>query len=248
MENKNYNNENTIKLKFLGRDWFIIRANMEELWEEMVELSEKNNINESGEIEERIPYFAELWASSLALGSWLGMNRESIKGKFCLDLGCGLGFTAMVGAYLGAKVLGVDFEPRAIALALENAEKNNFNLVNYPQIIKNNYNQNGIDYYIDFQVMDWRRPWIAKNSLDIIWASDIIYEKKFFEPVTKFLNYALKIDGYAYIAEPNRTIFTAFPDLIKKMFLVEKVYFEKTKALSENIPSANVSIWKITKK
>ena len=47
--------------------------------------------------DERLPYWTELWPSSIALCRWLEERRAEIAGRPCLDLGCGLGLTAMVG-------------------------------------------------------------------------------------------------------------------------------------------------------
>ena len=71
-----------------GRDWTLERAaDMEALWESMTEFTE----------DERLPYWTELWPSSLVLADWLYQRRESLRGQPCLDLGCGIGLTALVG-------------------------------------------------------------------------------------------------------------------------------------------------------
>ena len=76
-----------------GRDWTLERAaDMEALWESMTEFTE----------DERLPYWTELWPSSLVLADWLYQRRESLRGQPCLDLGCGIGLTALVGAVAGA--------------------------------------------------------------------------------------------------------------------------------------------------
>ena len=63
-----------------GRDWTLERAaDMEALWESMTEFTE----------DERLPYWTELWPSSLVLADWLYQRRESLRGQPCLDLGCG---------------------------------------------------------------------------------------------------------------------------------------------------------------
>ena len=70
-----------------GRDWTLERAaDMEALWESMTEFTE----------DERLPYWTELWPSSLVLADWLYQRRESLRGQPCLDLGCGIGLTALV--------------------------------------------------------------------------------------------------------------------------------------------------------
>ena len=55
-----------------GRDWTLERAaDMEALWESMTEFTE----------DERLPYWTELWPSSLVLADWLYQRRESLRGQ-----------------------------------------------------------------------------------------------------------------------------------------------------------------------
>lgn len=87
-----------------------------------------------------------------------------ISGRTCLDLGCGLGLTALIGVWLGAGVIGIDYEPEALAYAWKNADLND---VSQPLWV----------------IMDWREPAIATRSVDFICAGDIMYENRFVEPV-----------------------------------------------------------------
>ncbi len=237
--------KNTINFDFIGHSWKILRADMESLWEEMVENSQKengikeNSANEKDkELDERLPYFAELWPSSLGLAEFLAEKKEFIEHKKSLDLGCGLGFTALCGAFLGAKVLGVDYEEKAILLAKENAKANEFSLL-----------EHDTQANLDFQVMDWRYPILAPRSQKIIWAADIVYEKAFFQAVLNFLDFSLADDGLVWLAEPGRSIFNDFPKLVQSHgFSMEKVKSSQSLALSAQIPSATVNIWEIKRK
>lgn len=124
-----------------GRDWTLERAaDMEALWESMTEFTE----------DERLPYWTELWPSSLVLADWLYQRRESLRGQPCLDLGCGIGLTALVAQWLGANVIGMDYEPEALRFARRNAEHNAV-----PQPL--------------WTVMDWRKPAVKRRSLRFIW-------------------------------------------------------------------------------
>lgn len=87
-----------------GRDWKLKRASdFDSLWDEMV-------ADGRADADEHIPYWTELWPSSIALCSWLSERRDEIAGRSCLDLGCGLGLTALAAASLGAHVTAVDYE------------------------------------------------------------------------------------------------------------------------------------------
>ena len=97
-----------VTVNVCGRDWTLERAaDMEALWDAMTEFTE----------DERLPYWTELWPSSLVLGEWLYEQRQRLRGQPCLDLGCGIGLTALIGQWLGANVIGMDYEPDALHFA-----------------------------------------------------------------------------------------------------------------------------------
>lgn len=98
-----------ISVAAAGRQWRLTRAaDLEELWDAMT--ADPHNFED-----ERLPYWTELWPSSVALAGWLAARQEEIAGRACLDLGCGLGLTALVGQWLGARVTAVDYEEAALA-------------------------------------------------------------------------------------------------------------------------------------
>jgi len=178
-----------ITLTLCGREWTLLRpANLESLW---ADIANEAVAPETFTTDERLPYWVELWPSSLALAVWLKGNRERIAGQICLDLGCGLGFTALVGSRAGAKVIGMDYEPDALAYARQNAA-----LSAVPSPL--------------WAVMDWRRPAVAPKSCACIWGGDVMYENRFVAPVFDFLAYALAEDGVAWMAEPGRGAYDLF--------------------------------------
>lgn len=173
-----------ISVAACGREWILRRpARLEELWDSMTQ-------QDFGD-DERLPYWVELWPASLALSEWLQENRETIAGKTCIDLGCGLGLTAMVGSWLGAKVLAMDYEPEALFFARKNAAVNGV-----PQPF--------------WTAMDWRRPAVARGCADRVWGGDIMYERRFVAPVLAFLEHTLAPGGRAWMAEPGRDVYEHF--------------------------------------
>ncbi|WP_027721054.1 class I SAM-dependent methyltransferase [Maridesulfovibrio zosterae] len=170
----------TLKIKTAGRIWDIERtADLETLWDSIGE-------DEFGE-DERLPYWAELWPASVLLGEWLYRNAASIRGKKCLDLGCGLGLTAIIGQSLGAEVVAFDYEFAPLVYARENAQ---INKTEQPLWLQ----------------MDWRDPALAEDSFDFIWGGDILYEKRFFDPLEKLFRRVLKPCGMIWMAEPVRDV------------------------------------------
>lgn len=173
-----------IAVRACGRLWRLERAvDLETLWNAMCDAPDASD--------ERLPYWTELWPSTVALCDWLRERRADIAGRSCLDMGCGLGLASIVARWLGARVLGMDYEMEALRFARRNAT---VNAVDQP----------------GWTVMDWRRPAVRKGAFTRIWGGDIMYERAFVSPVLRFLEHALAPDGTAWLAEPGRTVYDVF--------------------------------------
>ncbi len=227
-----------IRLKAAGREWFFARpADLEALWEGMTE--------EKFLADERLPYWVEIWPASIALSDWLLTQRHALQGQPCLDLGCGLGLTALVGQSLGAKVLAMDYEPEALEYAQYNAWLNKV-----PQPL--------------WFVADWRAPAIKAGAFSFIWGGDIMYERRFVEPVLNFLEYALAPGdngrggndrgnndrgGRAWLAEPNRNVYAFFEEQLEaRGWTSECVYSAKVEPLHVQKSLVSVSIREVRRK
>jgi len=181
-----WNNEESFIVNAAGRDWQISRtADLESLWDEM----DADDLDE----DERIPYWTELWPSSTTLCAWLFERRAEIGGRACIDIGCGLGLTAMAAGVAGAKVVCMDYEFDAVRHALGNARLNGA-----PAPLAT--------------LMDWRYPALKKGAASFVWGSDVLYERRFAPAVARFMNHALAPGGKAWLADPGRNFFTEFED------------------------------------
>ena len=200
-----------------GRQWRLRRsADLETLWEQL---------GEKDFADERIPYWTELWPASLALAAWL--REQPLAGKICLDLGCGLGLTAMLAASLDAKVLACDYESAALLAARQNAALNGIG---------------GIRWLC----MDWRAPCLAPASLDYIWAADILYERRSMEPVLALLARAIAPHGDIWIAEPGRAIFLDFLELARNRgWQAEAARRERVRAIRPQASGIDVTVWRL---
>lgn len=179
---------NIISVEALGARWNLPHHyDLEKLWAKL---------DEAGFADERIPYWTELWPASLGLAQWLGERRDEIAGKICLDCGCGLGFTAITGQWLGARVVACDYEPEALRAVRESAALSH---IAAPACV----------------CMDWRRPPLAAGSVDRAWAGDIIYETRHMQPVYDLMRACLQPEGKAWFAEPGRSIFRKFIELCR---------------------------------
>ena len=213
-----------IFVKAAGKMWFLERAaSLEQLWNAMTESGDDFD-------DERLPYWTELWPSSVALANWLHTCKDDICGRFCLDMGCGLGLTAMVAQDLGASVLAMDYEFEALNYARHNTLANAMSAPLWTQ-------------------MDWRKPAVRKGALYRIWGGDIMYEKRFVAPILRFMAHALALDGKAWLAEPGRTIYDSFLHALQSEgWQGRPVYSEVVEPLYAQPVPVTVKVWEIQRR
>ena len=70
--------------------------------------------------EQNLPYFAEIWPSGIALADLIAEQPEFVAGRRVLEVGCGLGITAVSAARAGASLTITDYFPESLELAKRN--------------------------------------------------------------------------------------------------------------------------------
>ncbi|MER3523225.1 MAG: hypothetical protein C4326_03960 [Ignavibacteria bacterium] len=139
--------------------------------------------------DERLPYWADLWHSSIELARWC-LEEAELGGKRVLELGCGLGLAGIAAATAGAEVTFSDYDADALAFAACNVAANLS-----PEAQSR----------IRFFQLDWRHlPSIS--PFDLIIGADVVYERGSFSALSEALWTLLRSDGYAVLTEPDRTI------------------------------------------
>jgi predicted nicotinamide N-methyase len=152
--------------------------------------------------DERIPYWAELWPSAVALAHYVA-QRLDLAGRRVLELGCGLGLVGVVAALQGAHVLCTDYEPAALAFAHYNARRNACRQVRV-------------------RLVDWRQPALQRRY-EYILASDVVYEARNFGPLVALLQRFLARGGSAVFSEPGRANAVPFFALLRQRgFICQK--------------------------
>lgn len=177
------------------------------------------------------PYWLYCWPSSVVLAEWMVYQQEYIKGKLCIDLGCGLGFNTLVGQWLGAKVIGVDYSFEALTYAQKNAYINEIS-------------------QLGWVAMDWKNPAFYNNPASYIFCSDIIYDEKAVEPVLELYEALLAEDGIIWIADQRREAYPVFLDALKDSGWNCKQLYERYVKGSRPLPKFKriyVDLWEITR-
>jgi len=144
-------------------------------------------------VDERLPYWAELWTSSIALAAHC-LEQTGLNGKRVLDLGCGLGLTGISAARGGASVVFADYEEDALRFARANARIN----LGAADVAR-----------CEFRLVDWRELG-ALEAFDVVLGADIIYERCHFAPLLQSLHATVGHGGEAWLAEPDRVLGSDF--------------------------------------
>lgn len=147
---------------------------------------------EEFERDERLPYWADLWPSAIALARWL--SGRDLFGKRVLELGCGVGLPSVVALSRGAEVVVSDQYAAAMDFAVFNARSNEGR---EPERF----------------MLDWRRPELdGLGSFDLVLGADVLYEALSGLALAELVPRLLAPGGEAVFADPNRNTAPVFLD------------------------------------
>jgi predicted nicotinamide N-methyase len=134
--------------------------------------------------EEFLPYWAELWASAVALAH--DVSVRSLRGRPTLELGCGLGLPSIAAARAGGRVLATDGSPDAVAATAANAELN------------------GVE--VETMRCDWAEPdaIVERGPWPLVLASDVLYEARNVEQLLALLPRLVDETGLVLLSDPGR--------------------------------------------
>jgi ETFB lysine methyltransferase len=141
--------------------------------------------------DERLPYWAEFWPSSIALAQRLA--TESGNGRSLLELGCGTGLVATVAASVGFDVTATDYYADALEFA------------------RLNILQNGAAVSATRHV-DWRDFPEDLGRFDVVAGSDVLYERPNAAFIAAAFAAALKPNGLGILTDPQRQKAATFPE------------------------------------
>jgi len=133
--------------------------------------------------DERLPYWADVWPSSVILAGKL-LELEGA-GRTALELGCGVGLSTLAATTAGFDVLSTDYYEDALDVTRANVFRN-------------------LGLSARTRLVDWRNVPRDLGSFDLVFASDVLYEKEYALLLPIILCRVLKPGGIALIADPGR--------------------------------------------
>jgi predicted nicotinamide N-methyase len=135
------------------------------------------------DLDERLPYWAELWPSARVLAE--EVRTMAGRGRSLLELGCGSGLVATAASLAGFTVTVSDYYEDALRFARVNVRRNGGGAAS------------GL-------LLDWRNPPANLDRFDVVVASDVLYERPYGALIARVLDGTLAPRGLAVIADPGR--------------------------------------------
>lgn len=158
---------------------------------------------EAFDLDERLPYWAELWPSAKALARYL-LDLPSIQGP-ALELGSGVALPSLAMAGRGVSVTATDYYEAALRFAAFNAEFNQL-------------------HGLETRLLDWRDPPGDPYRFPLIAAADVLYESRNADALSALLPQLVADGGTVIIADPGRVYLCDFLDRMRKLgWSVEQV-------------------------
>lgn len=185
--------ERSVHLPWSGRDYTIMMpAEFDSLLDQAANDPEQN-----------LPYWAEIWPSGLALADLIEQSPTAWRGRRVIELGCGLGLSAIAALSAGALLTVVDYAQAALDLCLLNCGAN---ANGEPAAVAMNWRNAG-----DVTALARAGPY------DVVLAADVVYERRDIDPLLNLIPRLLAREGVIWLVEPGRP---AAAELLSRVELI----------------------------
>lgn len=140
--------------------------------------------------DERLPYWADIWPSSMMLAERL--LEEKGAGRSLIELGCGSGLCACAATIAEFEVTATDYYDDALLFTELNTRVNSGSAAKTMHV-------------------DWSAIPADIGTFDVVLAADVMYEPRYPAMVAGAIERLMAPGGHAIVADPGRI---AFPDFI----------------------------------
>jgi predicted nicotinamide N-methyase len=143
-----------------------------------------------------MPYWALLWPSGMALAEALLAAPEVARAGRTLELGCGLGVTAVAALQAGVALWTADCFAEALAFCRYNTLRNT--------------GQRPHPLLLDWRGIAGQAACVSAGSFALVLAADVLYEPEDVAPLLDLIPRLLAPGGAFWLAEPGRRVSLAF--------------------------------------
>lgn len=163
--------------------------------------------------DERLPYWADLWASAEVMGQYLIEERASLmacpaavdargrgEAPAAIELGCGLGLPSIAAKHVGYDVLATDYYDDALLFAAYNAERT-------------------LGATIRTRMVDWTAMPPEIGTFALVLAADVLYEMRYAALVAGAVVRTLAPGGVFVLADQGRIALTSFLEEAERLGL-----------------------------
>ena len=169
---------------------------MEVLVAKMTELDDRRR-------NERMPFWAEVWPSSVGLAREIAKG-PALHGKRSLDLGCGVGVAGCAALLQGSSLDFADFFEEALAFAEFNARQQ----LEPPDVAAER---------VHTRLFDWSKDRL-EGRYDRIYLGDCLYEPRHHSTLLGLLAGGLAPGGEAWVVDPCRETADPFFEQARESF------------------------------
>jgi predicted nicotinamide N-methyase len=143
-----------------------------------------------------MPYWALLWPSGMALAEALLADPAITRQGRTLELGCGLGVTAVAALHLGAALWAADCFTEALAFCRYNTLRNT--------------GQRPLPLLLDWRSSVGQEACVVAGPFSLVLAADVLYEPEDIAPLLDLVPRLLAPGGAFWLAEPGRNVSLTF--------------------------------------
>jgi predicted nicotinamide N-methyase len=149
-----------------------------------------------------LPHWAEIWPAGVVLAGYIAREPEVFAGRRVLEIGPGVGVTAVAAMQAGADLVVADYAPGSLALTALNVREQ---AGRAPRIVR----------------VNWRYPnsrlrEAAGDGFAIVLGADMLYQKEDAKPLAALLEQLLAPDGEVWVAEPGREAAERLVKMLRK--------------------------------
>ena len=146
------------------------------------------------------PYWGEIWPSGVILAGAIAREPNALLGRRVLELGPGVGVTAVAALQAGADLVVADAEPGSLDFCAFNTLDN---VGIEPKTVCVNWRTPSREFFA-----------VASEGFSLVLAADALYEYEDVEPLITLVERILAPGGELWLAEPGRN---AGKDLVNTM-------------------------------